>query len=136
MAACVPTRPSIATAPVATALSAPSVSPSRVAPAAPAVQPSSSPSAVAAPEVKIVEPAFRPPQQWTYTPTEVRIKVGTTVVWTNTGAVAHTVTADDGHSFDSGTIDPKAAFSLPITAPPLDEGVAYSHILIGCQSFT
>ena len=46
------------------------------------------------------------------TPTEVRIKVGATVVWTNTGAVAHTVTADDGHSFDSGTIDPKAAFSL------------------------
>jgi len=34
------------------------------------------------------------------------------VTWTNTGAVAHTVTADDGTSFDSGTIDPKAIFTL------------------------
>jgi plastocyanin len=38
--------------------------------------------------------------------------VGTTVVWTNTGAVAHTVTADDGASFDSGSLDPKATFAL------------------------
>jgi plastocyanin len=34
------------------------------------------------------------------------------VIWTNTGAVAHTVTADDGKSFDSGTIDPKATFTV------------------------
>jgi len=42
------------------------------------------------------------------------------VVWTNAGAVAHTVTADDGNSFDSGAIDTKDAFSLvPKTARTL-----------------
>ncbi len=35
---------------------------------------------------------------------EVEVSVGTTVVWTNTGSIAHTVTADDG-SFDSGNMD-------------------------------
>jgi plastocyanin len=67
-------------------------------------------------EVKIVEPAFRPPQEWTYTPDEISVKVGTRLDWTNTGAVAHTVTADDGTSFDSGSIDPKASFTLTPTA--------------------
>jgi len=66
--------------------------------------------------VKIVEPAFRPPQEWTYTPDEISVKVGTRLDWTNTGAVAHTVTADDGTSFDSGSIDPKASFTLTPTA--------------------
>jgi plastocyanin len=43
--------------------------------------------------------------------------VAATLVWTNTGAVAHTVTADDGQAFDSGTIDPKSTFTLtPKTA--------------------
>jgi plastocyanin len=31
-------------------------------------------------------------------------------------AVAHTVTADDGTSFDSGSTDPKAAFTFTPTA--------------------
>jgi plastocyanin len=66
--------------------------------------------------VKIVEPPFRPPQEWTYSPDDVSLKVGTKIVWTNTGAVAHTVTADDGTSFDSGSIDPKAAFTFTPTA--------------------
>jgi plastocyanin len=67
------------------------------------------------PEVSIVEPAFRPPQEWTYTPDQLSVKVGTRVVWTNTGAVAHTVTADDGKSFDSGSIGPKATFAFTPT---------------------
>jgi plastocyanin len=69
-------------------------------------------SAAATSEVKIVEPAFRPSQEWAYTPTELNVKLGTTVVWTNSGAVAYTATADDGTSFDSGSIDPKATFTL------------------------
>jgi plastocyanin len=59
-----------------------------------------------------VEPPFRSPQEWNYAPAELSVKAGTMVTWTNTGAVAHTVTADDGTSFDSGTIDPKAIFTL------------------------
>ena len=38
-----------------------------------------------------------------FVPSKVTIKVGGTVIWTNDGASAHTVTADDG-SFDSGEL--------------------------------
>lgn len=64
------------------------------------------------PQVNIVEPPFRSPQEWTYAPTDLSVAVGTTITWTNTGAVAHTVTADDSASFDSGALDPQAVFSL------------------------
>lgn len=115
--ACAPpvaTTPSVAPATAATAAS---VAPSPPPPAvAPLPQPSVSPTAVSGTEVKIVEPAFRPVQEWTYSPDEISAKVGTQVVWTNTGAVAHTVTADDGTSFDSGSLDPKASFTLTPTA--------------------
>src|SRR5689334_21209138 len=53
-------------------------------------------------DVTIVEPPFRPPQTWTYDPQELAVKVGAKVIWTNTGGVAHTVTADQGSAFDSG----------------------------------
>ena len=112
MAAC---APPVASRPAATPIQAPSGSLSPGPTAATLISPATSPSAVAAPEVKIVEPAFRPPQEWSYAPAALSVKAGTTVVWTNTGAVAHTVTADDASSFDSGTIDPKASFSLTPT---------------------
>lgn len=66
--------------------------------------------------MKIVEPPFRPPQEWTYSPAEITVKSGTQIEWTNAGAVAHTVTADDGISFNSGTMDPKATFKFTPTA--------------------
>ena len=68
-------------------------------------------------QVSIVEPAFRPPQEWAYTPDDLTVSAGTTLTWTNTGAVAHTVTADDGQSFDSGSLDPQATFSFTPDAP-------------------
>jgi plastocyanin len=63
-------------------------------------------------EVKSVEPAFKPAQSWTYDPVTVTVKAGTKITWTNTGAVLHTVTADDGHSFDSKDIAPRATWSF------------------------
>jgi plastocyanin len=63
-------------------------------------------------QVNIVEPNFQPPQAWAYDPAEVTVPLGTTILWTNTGAVAHTVTADDATSFDSGSLDPQSLFSL------------------------
>ena len=45
-----------------------------------------------------------------FAPSKVTIKVGGTVTWTNEGASAHTVTADDG-SFDSGTVDENKTYS-------------------------
>jgi plastocyanin len=68
-------------------------------------------------QVNIVEPPFQSPQQWNYDPNDVTVSVGTTVTWTNTGAVAHTVTSDDGASFDSGSLDPQAAFSFTPDTP-------------------
>ncbi len=44
-----------------------------------------------------------------FTPATLTVKVGTTVTWTNTGTVSHTVTADDG-SFDSGTLASGATY--------------------------
>jgi plastocyanin len=45
-----------------------------------------------------------------FAPSKVTIKVGGTVTWTNEGASAHTVTADDG-SFDSGQLQKGKTFS-------------------------
>ena len=113
LAACVPTTaPSSVGRPATPPAASPAPSPAAAVPS-----PSVSVSPVAAgPAVQIVEPPFRPPQAWTYTPDQLSVKVGTQVVWTNTGAVAHTVTADDGKGFDSGSIDPKATFTLMPTA--------------------
>jgi plastocyanin len=43
------------------------------------------------------------------------VPLGTTINWTNTGAVTHTVTVDDGASFDSGSLDPQSGFSFTAT---------------------
>ena len=62
--------------------------------------------------INIVEPPFQSPQQWTYDPSDITVPQGTTVTWTNTGAVAHTITSDDDVSFDSGSVDPQTTFSF------------------------
>ncbi|HBY92826.1 MAG TPA: hypothetical protein DEP84_02510 [Chloroflexi bacterium] len=67
-------------------------------------------------EIKIVEPPFQPPQSWSFDPITLTVKVGTTITWTNTGAVLHTVTADDGHTFDSQDLQPKALFTFTPTS--------------------
>ncbi len=51
-----------------------------------------------------------------FTPKQLTVTAGTTVVWTNTGARSHTVTADNG-SFDSGTLSPGATFSRQFNTP-------------------
>jgi plastocyanin len=43
-----------------------------------------------------------------FSPASLTIKAGTTVTWKNTTAAAHTVTSDDGKSFDSGSANPIA----------------------------
>ena len=44
-----------------------------------------------------------------FNPTTITIKVGTTVTWTNTTGAPHTVTSDDGKTFDSGINTPISA---------------------------
>ena len=45
-----------------------------------------------------------------FQPASIPVAKGTTVTWTNTGATAHTVTADDA-SFDSGNVDVGKTFT-------------------------
>lgn len=47
-----------------------------------------------------------------FSPTDITVKKGTTVTWTNQDSVAHTVTENDGKNGPS--------------APPLDQGKSYS----------
>ena len=44
-----------------------------------------------------------------FSPATLTIKAGTTVTWKNTTVASHTVTSDDGKTFDSGTSNPIAA---------------------------
>jgi len=67
--------------------------------------------------VEIVEPPFKPPATWTYEPAVVTVKAGATVTWTNMGAVVHTVTADDGKTFDSGVMRRKSTFKFAPKSP-------------------
>jgi plastocyanin len=58
--------------------------------------------------VSIVDFAFQP--------ASIEVPAGSTVTWTNSGAAAHTVTADNG-AFDSGQLEPGASFSQTFTTP-------------------
>ncbi|HZI69242.1 MAG TPA: cupredoxin domain-containing protein [Hanamia sp.] len=50
-------------------------------------------------------------------PSKTTVKLGSTVTWTNADPMAHTVTSDDGTSFNSGSIDYGKSFSYtPTTA--------------------
>jgi plastocyanin len=47
-----------------------------------------------------------------YSPATLTVKKGTTVTWTNSDSAAHTVTADSGNLFDSGTLNPGKTFNF------------------------
>jgi plastocyanin len=51
-----------------------------------------------------------------YQPQDLTVAVGTTVTWTNTDTVAHTVTWDD-KSVDSGLFEQGQTFSYTFTTP-------------------
>ena len=54
--------------------------------------------------------------KWGYQPADVTVSVGSAVVWHNGGTQTHTVTADDGKSFDSGDVKPGADWQWKPTA--------------------
>ncbi len=51
-----------------------------------------------------------------FTPADIEITVGTTVIWTNSDTVPHTATAGDG-AFDSGILDPESSFEYTFDEP-------------------
>lgn len=50
-----------------------------------------------------------------FDPGDLTVTVGTTVTWSNTDSVAHTVTATDG-AFSSGNLDPGTNFGYTFNA--------------------
>jgi plastocyanin len=51
-----------------------------------------------------------------FDPATIAVNVGDTLTWTNTGSMAHSVTATDG-SFDSGLLQVGDTFSFTFAAP-------------------
>ncbi len=70
--------------------------------------PTGQPAAIPAGQVSI--------QSFSFGPQTLTIPAGTTVTWTNSDSVTHTVTAMDG-SFDSGNLTPGQSFSFTFTTP-------------------
>ena len=50
-----------------------------------------------------------------FSPGTVTVKVGTIVKWTNSDAMVHTATSDNGTTFDTGNISPGASATYTTT---------------------
>ncbi|HLG60353.1 MAG TPA: plastocyanin/azurin family copper-binding protein [Ktedonosporobacter sp.] len=90
--------------------------------ATPTPTPTVAPTPTSAPTGQVVNVSMSRSGAYTlfFAPQTVTISVGTTVVWTNRTSISHTVTSDDGKSFDSGTANPITAgmtFSFKFTKP-------------------
>jgi plastocyanin len=92
----------------ASAVSSP-VKPDPVTPASTAIPAATAASAAA---VMLTQPPGDP-QGWHFAPAETTVRVGGTVNWTNpSGNEIHTVTANDGRTFDSGVLSGGDSFSF------------------------
>jgi plastocyanin len=75
----------------------------------------------------------------TFSPASKTVAKGTVVKWTNNDSYAHTVTSNDGSSFDSGNINGGGSFSYTASTPGTFEyhctihGTAMSGTLIVTQ---
>ncbi len=54
-------------------------------------------------------------QSMQFQPATITVAIGSIITWTNMDTQAHTVTSDDGTSFDSGNINPQGTFSFTVT---------------------
>ena len=52
-----------------------------------------------------------------FAPATITVKHGTSLSVTNSDSTAHTATADDGNTFDTGTIDPGASKTISVAKP-------------------
>jgi plastocyanin len=64
-----------------------------------------------------------------YDPAEITVPAGTTITWTNTDDLPHTVTKDGGPGpdFDSGTIEPGGEYEETFDAPGTIDYVCTIH---------
>lgn len=65
-------------------------------------------------------------RQFAYQPEVLEVPVGTTVTWTNTDAVGHSITAKDG-SYDSGLFDQGGTFAKTFDTPGTYSYVCSRH---------
>lgn len=93
--------------------STPTLPPATLTPTTPEVTPTATPTEPAPTPAEEVEVDVRDNR---FGPADLTIPVGSTVIWTSQGFLAHTVTADDG-SFDSGTLSRGASFEMTFTEP-------------------
>jgi plastocyanin len=47
-----------------------------------------------------------------FSPASIAIEAGATVIWKNVSSAPHTVTSDDGQTFDSGNVQPGGTFKF------------------------
>lgn len=85
----------------ATATSAPTATPTSAPTATPTTAPT--PTAAAKGPTQTVYMVSTGGYSFAFSPDSLTIPVGTTVVWVNRTTASHTVTSDDGKSFDSGS---------------------------------
>jgi plastocyanin len=52
-----------------------------------------------------------------FAPASLTVKSGATVTVTNDDSTAHTATADDGNSFDTGNLDPGSSQTISVSKP-------------------
>ena len=56
-------------------------------------------------------------QNFAFVPADLSVPTGTTVTWTNHDDVAHTVSSDDGSTFDSGALGQGLTFQFTAGPP-------------------
>ena len=66
-----------------------------------------------------------------FNPTSLTVDVNTTVIWSNRDYKDHTVSSDDGKTFDSGNIEPGFEFSHPFTSRGIFS-YQFFNLAIGC----
>ena len=93
---------SSATGSSATATSAPTATPTTAPTPTPTSAPTPTPTAVVTGPTQTVNMVSTGGYSFAFSPDKLTIHVGTTIVWLNRTTTSHTVTSDDGKSFDSG----------------------------------
>ena len=69
-------------------------------------------AAVMTDKVRMFDKAGRPETEWGYDPREIRVASGTTVTFTNAGAVSHTVTSDGAQRLFDLSANPGESVTL------------------------
>jgi plastocyanin len=89
-------------------------------PASPVASPQATPASASAGEVAVTIANLA------FDPSNLDIRVGSTIVWTNLDQLPHTATATDG-AFDSGTLDQGATFSHTFGTPGTHDYICAFH---------